>query len=215
MQYKGINIRVTSNSFFTDGLRRYIWKELSIPKDRQSEEDYLKVLIFLIDYICQSGIVIKPNETITYHSWMLKFVENDQGFYEIWEAKQSGNDFRPGVDHSITVTNQQMDVCLQLNTTALFPTFNQKIAISKGVYEGLSLEAIRYPSPSHMCGWWLITDEYDDDIKSLMIVHFYHIAFKRPDVLRYLALPFGYRFFMDANKFEAWLDEEVKMRTYK
>jgi hypothetical protein len=214
MQYKGINISVTGNSFFTDGLRRYIWKELSIPKDRQSEEDYLKVLIFLIDYICQRGIVIKLNQTITYHSWMLKFVENDPGLYEMWEVGKAGDDYRIGVEHSITVTNQQMDVCLQHNTTALFPTFNQKIVISKGAYEGLPLEAIRYPSPSHMCGWWLITDEYDDDLKALMVVHFYHAAFKRPDVHRYLALPFGYRFFIDGDKFEGWLDEEVKMKSY-
>ena len=48
-----------------------------------------------------------------------------------------------------------------------------------------------------------------------MVVHFYHVAFKRPDVLKYLALPSGYRFFLEPNKFEAWLDEKVIMRPYK
>jgi len=38
------------------------------------------------------------------------------------------------------------------------------------------------------------------------------IPFGRPDILRYLALPFGYRFFIEPNKFEAWIDEKVKMR---
>jgi hypothetical protein len=29
------------------------------------------------------------------------------------------------------------------------------------------------------------------------MVHFYHIAFARPDILKYLAIPFGYRFCME------------------
>ena len=215
MQHRGINIRITSDSLSTDGLSSYISKELTVSRYRQSEGDYLKLVIFLIDYTCQPGVVIKSNQTITYHSWVLKFVENGRGLYEMWEVGSSGDDFHSGVERSIELTNEQLNICLKYNATALFPTFGQKIVISKGVYEGLPLEAIRYPSPNHMCGWWLITDEYDDNIKSLMVVHVYHVAFKRPDILRYLALPFGYRFFLDANKFEGWLDEEVKMGTFK
>jgi|SRR6185437_11920952 len=96
---------------------------------------------------------------ITYHSWVLKFVENGRGLYEMWEVDSSGDEFQSGVERSIELINEQQDICLKFNATPLFPTFGQKIVISKGVYEGLSLEAIRYPSPNHMCGRWLITDE--------------------------------------------------------
>ncbi|KPH15248.1 hypothetical protein AMQ68_00650 [Chryseobacterium sp. ERMR1:04] len=99
-------------------------------------------------------------------------------------------------------------MCAEYGLIPLFPNFSQMIVISKGVYEGKDIEAIRYDSPEHMSGWWLITDDYDDDIKSLMTVHFYHVAFKRPDILKYLALPFGYRFLMENNEIEVTKDED-------
>jgi hypothetical protein len=34
------------------------------------------------------------------------------------------------------------------------------------------------------------------------MVHFYHVAFARPDILKYLAIPFGYRFVMKNGKIE-------------
>ncbi|WP_449386654.1 immunity protein Imm33 domain-containing protein [Chryseobacterium sediminis] len=33
--------------------------------------------------------------------------------------------------------------------------------------------------------------------ESLKMVHFYHVAFARPDILKYLVIPFGYRFLME------------------
>ncbi len=40
------------------------------------------------------------------------------------------------------------------------------------------------------------------------MVHFYHIAFARPDILKYLAMPFGYRFLMKGGKVEIRQDDE-------
>lgn len=212
MEHRGIKVRKEGSSFSTTGLSNYIGKELTVSRSKRSDEEYLKLLAYLIDYICQPGVVIKPNQTIAYHSWSLKFVENGGNVYELWEAEQFGNDYCIGVDYSIIVVNQQLDECYKQNASPIFPTFGQNIVVSKGVYEGLPVEAVRYPSPSHMCGWWLVTDEYDDDVKSLMNVHYYHVAFKRPDILKYLALPFAYRFVVDAYKFEAWFDEKIKNR---
>ncbi|WP_442879488.1 hypothetical protein [Chryseobacterium sp. CFS2] len=31
-------------------------------------------------------------------------------------------------------------------------------------------------------------DDYNDDIKTLKMVHFYHIAFTQPDILKYLTI---------------------------
>ncbi|WP_420869650.1 immunity protein Imm33 domain-containing protein [Chryseobacterium arthrosphaerae] len=38
-----------------------------------------------------------------------------------------------------------------------------------------------------------------------MNVHYSDLVFKRPDILKYLALPFGYRFFMENNEVEILL----------
>jgi hypothetical protein len=41
-----------------------------------------------------------------------------------------------------------------------------------------------------------------------MNVHYHHVAFKRPDILKYLALPHGYRFFANESDAEVWFDKD-------
>ena len=85
----------------------------------------------------------------------------------------------------------------------------QMVVISDGVYEGLPLEGVRYPSPDHMSGWWLTTDEYNGDTSSLKTVHYIHIVESRPEVAIYMALPPGYRFMLGGEQEQVWFDEEV------
>jgi len=89
---------------------------------------------------------------------------------------------------------QQKNVCQHYKVNFCPIKTNQLVVISEGVYEGLPIEGIRYPSPEHMSGWWLITDQYDDNIQSLKTVHFQHILDTRLDIVNYMALPFGFRF---------------------
>ena len=86
----------------------------------------------------------------------------------------------------------------------------QMVAISKGIYEGVTpVEGVRYPSPEHMSGWWLTTNEYNGDISSLVTVHFEHIIEKRPELAIYMALPFGYRFNLGGESENVWFDQKV------
>jgi len=86
----------------------------------------------------------------------------------------------------------------------------QLVTISKGIYEGVTpVEGVRYPSPEHMSGWWLTTDEYNGNIDSLVTVHFQHIIEKRPELALYMALPFGYRFNLGGETEHVWFDQEV------
>lgn len=86
----------------------------------------------------------------------------------------------------------------------------QLVVISDGVYEGaVPVEGIRYPSPDHMSGWWLTTNEYNGDSNTLKNVHFHHILEKRPEIAIYMALPFGYRFQLGGDEESVWFDEDV------
>jgi hypothetical protein len=85
------------------------------------------------------------------------------------------------------------------------PKPDQLVVISDGVFEGDIVEGVRYPSPQHMSGRWLTTDRYNGDIKSLRTVHFHHVTESRPDLMGFLKLPFGYRFFSG----DAWFDQKV------
>ncbi|MEJ5049765.1 hypothetical protein WH221_07980 [Chryseobacterium culicis] len=207
--YKGIQINVVDNLYVeTKELDSYISKEIRVTIGENQQENYIDVIKYIIDYIVDSKPIISENQNIGYYSWLLQFRLDEENYYDLYEANSDGSDFNKGCDTAISVAREQSEVCWQQNLIPLFPNFNQSVVISDGVYEGKDIEGIRYDSPQDESGWYLITDDYNNDIKSLKMVHFYHIAFARPDILKYLAIPLGYRFLMKEGKIEIHQDEE-------
>ncbi|ARU60928.1 hypothetical protein CBW65_07410 [Tumebacillus avium] len=207
--YREIDVYFENRYIKTNGLLNCIGRELKVVVGKEEGQDYIEVLKYLVDYILDYNPTIKPDQTIAYYSWILKLNSDDAPFYNLWEADSNGDGYIQGVDYSIQVIREQGEECKKHNVTPSFPTFAQNIVISKGVYEGLAVDAVRYPSPSHMSGWWITTDLYDDNIDSLMNVHYYHLAFKRPDLLKYLALPYGFRFYISEREKDVWFSQDV------
>ena len=86
----------------------------------------------------------------------------------------------------------------------------QKVAVSKEVYEGSEVNAVRYNAPGHMTGWYLTSNSFNGDINTLQVDHLYHIINARKDLVKFLALPAGYRFFVNQDKYKVWYDNEVE-----
>ncbi|WP_419868699.1 immunity protein Imm33 domain-containing protein [Chryseobacterium sp. CT-SW4] len=208
MDYKKIEIKELDKFFYTEGLTAYIEKEIRLRKGIYQEIDYVNVIKYIIDCIVETRAKFLENQNIVYYSWLLHFKNDGSNYFNLYEANKNGEKLNEGCDLAIAVIKSQSELCSEYSLLPIFPNFNQMIVISKGVYEGKAIEGIRYDSPEHMSGWWLITDDYDDNIESLMTVHYYHVAFQRPDVLKYLALPFGYRFLMKDENIEIFKDEE-------
>lgn len=207
--YKGIQINVVDNLYVeTKELNSYITKEIRVSIGDNQPENYIEVIKYIIDYIVDSKPVISENQTIGYYSWLLQFRVEEGGCYDLYEVNFDGSGFIKGCDTAISVVRTQSEICWQQGLIPLFPNFNQSVVISDGVYEGKDIEGIRYDAPQDESGWYLITDDYNDDIKSLKMVHFYHVAFKRPDIMKYLALPFGYRFFMENGQVQVFKDDD-------
>ncbi len=207
--YKGIRINVVDNLYVeTKELDSYITKEIKLAIGKNQPENYIEVIKYIVDYIIDSKPVISENQNIGYYSWLLQFRLHEDNFYELYEVNSDGSGFNKGCDTAISVVREQGEICWQQNFVPLFPNFNQSVVISDGVYEGKDIEGIRYDSPQDESGWYLITDDYNGDIKSLKMVHFYHIAFARPDILKYLAIPFGHRFIMKNGEVKITKDEE-------
>ncbi|WP_077415941.1 hypothetical protein [Chryseobacterium sp. JV274] len=207
--FRGIQINIINNLYVeTKGLDSYIAKEVRIIIVNHQPENYIDVIKYIIDYIVDSKPTISENQNIGYYSWLLQFRLDEDNCYDIYEVNSDGTDFNKGCDTTISVVREQSEICRQHNFIPLFPNFNQSVVISDGVYEGKNIEGIRYDSPQDESGWYLITDDYNDDIKSLKMVHFYHVAFARPDILKYLAIPFGYRFVMEIGNIEIRKNEE-------
>lgn len=207
LEYKNITVKSNGKNIYTEGLSLCIGKELRLAIQNQQTNDYLDVIKYIIDYIVENKPTISENQNIGYYSWLLQFRLDEQNYYDLYEANSDGSGFNKGCDTAISIVRQQEEICWQQNLIPLFPDFNQSVVISDGVYEGKDIEGIRYDSPQDESGWYLITDDYNDDIKSLKMVHFYHVAFSRPDILKYLALPFGRRFLMENGNVKIYKDE--------
>jgi hypothetical protein len=110
----------------------------------------------------------------------------------------------------LNIEKNQKECCVHYSAEFLPVEPAQLVTISKGLYEGVvPVEGVRYPSPDHMSGWWLTTDEYDGNLDSLVTVHFQHIIEKRPELALYMALPFGFRFNLGGDTENVWFDQEV------
>ncbi len=174
-------------------------------------ESYLH---YVLSYMTDHNARIQPGETLAYGYWLTKFELGDDRFLHAWEYNAEATDFVPALTLTLTYWRDQHEICERFGAHFLPPRPDQLAVISEGVLEGDPLQGVRYPSPDHMSGWWLTTDRYNGDIKSLRREHLYHVTAARPDLARYVALPYGFRFDL-AHEEDIWFDKDVAGQSYK
>ncbi|MBJ6362368.1 hypothetical protein ACFOQM_13825 [Paenibacillus sp. GCM10012307] len=206
--YRDIQVEIDGSYLKTTNLLSLIGYNVKVLNQGNSQ-DCMGFLKYFIDYCIDYKPQIKPEQTIAYYSWLVQLSSSSSSVLTVQEAKGNGDGFTEGISYASKVIREQEDICAKFDVNPVFPQFSQNIVISKGVYEGLGIDAIRYSSPEHMTGWWLTTDLYDDNTDSLMNVHYFHVAFNRPDLLKYLALPCGYRFYITNSEEDIWFDENA------
>ena len=193
----------------TEGLRASGHQEISVEVDGGLLEESERFLKYVSAYLSNPGKHIKPGETMAYGYWLEKFQEAKQGNdLETWEYLADASSFERGGDLTLGYWRDQHYICDQQKVPFCPPGPDKLTVLSAGVVEGLPVQGIRYPSPDHMSGWWITTDFYDGNIKSLRHEHTYHVTAARPDLAKYLALPNGFRFNFSAAR-EIWFDEKV------
>jgi hypothetical protein len=167
-----------------------------------------RFLRYVIRYIAEEAARIGPGDTLEYGYWTVKFELRDDRMLEVWEYNASAKDLIPGATLAMTYWRDQHLVCETLGAEFLPPRADKLAVVSKGVLEGDPVQGVRYPSPEHMSGWWITTDRYDGNIGSLKNEHLYHVTAARPELARYLALPYGFRFHL-SEKEDVWFDSDV------
>ena len=179
---------------------------------RTSSDDLLAVaedlLHAIISYVVTSKVKIKHGETFPFGYWLVKLCREGD-ILEVYEYNSEATEFIRGGTYTLQCWQSQHKVCDDHGANFLPPRPDKMVAISKGVYEGSIVDAVRYPSPEHMSGWWITTDQYDGDIKTLQVVHLYHLTSRRPDLMPLIALPYGYRFAGSIDTFNIWFDPKV------
>jgi len=179
--------------------------EVRDPELMGQAEDFLN---YVSHYVTTSGKRINPGETMPYGYWLVKFEGAGRNTLETWEYKADASDFVKGANLTLCYWRDQHIIC-KLHEAEFRPPRPDKLTVvSDGVLEGAPVEGVRYPSPDHMSGWWITTDQYNGDIKTLKHQHTYHVTAARPELAKYLALPDGFRFNLAGTE-EVWLDEKV------
>ncbi len=167
-----------------------------------------ELLRYIGQYVASAEKPVRSSDTMLYGYWMIKFLTGRNGALDIWEYDATGTEFREGAELALQYWREQHDVCSRADAKFTPPRPNQLVVISDGVLEGDAVKAVRYPSPEHMSGWWIVTDRFNGDVKTMRQEHMYHLTSSRPDLAQYIALPFGFRFDLTYRE-DVWLDKEV------
>jgi hypothetical protein len=201
---------VTSGlSVRTKGFRAQGHPEISVTVGSATLIPEARVFLdFVFEYLRRSKVVLKSDETLAYGYWLTKFVAMESGDLEVWEYNSSATEFVPGATLTLTYWREQHDLCRRVDAEFSPPRPDTLVVVSPAVLEGAPVQGVRYPSPTDMSGWWITADDYTGDVKMLKTEHLYHVTDLRPDLVRYLALPYGFRFDL-SNYEDVWLDRKV------
>lgn len=172
-------------------------------------DDGRTLLGTLVDYVESTGRTLLAGETFGYGYWLIRFDSAASGRLSISEYAADASRFISGADLTLRYWREQHQVCERLGAPFSTPRADQLIAISAGVYEGDSVQGVRYHAPDHMSGWYVTTNRFDGDMSTLVIDHLYHLTAMRPDLARFVALPPGYRFDTSNGEDDVWFDVGV------
>ena len=100
-------------------------------------------------------------------------------------------------------------VCQKLGVTHV-PTHPFQII---GLADELSLipvNGLRHPPEGRTAGWYIWTGDYQEGEDFFQPVHAFHLLDKKPEIIKYLGLPVGFRFLIDKEGYEdVWYDENL------
>ncbi|OSR69953.1 hypothetical protein BV327_03879 [Pseudomonas syringae pv. actinidiae] len=178
----------------TDGLLQKYGYEINVQAHDEDLKEYAIEFVGTVLHYLETGHKILPNETLGYGSWITKMQLNDCQELIFFEQIPLTDDYVLGITTTLKMWAEQHALCTKVGVEHSVPLHDQLIVISDGVFEGDAVEGVRYPSPEHMSGWWITTDRYNGDTQTLKTVHAHHVAEHRPDLVKFLAMPFGYRF---------------------
>ncbi len=208
MNYKILN---TGDFYITQGIEPIIGKEFRIKNGNYTELEIQDVVNYIAGYIVEEKKTIKHEESFEFGSWLLQFRINES-YIDVCELKNISNGeniYDEGVDITLEIYRMQSSL-IKDGMSPQIPRFSQKIALSREIYDGSEINGVRYPAPQHMTGWYLTSNSYNGDVSTLIVDYLYFIIKKRFDIIKFLALPAGYRFYKDNEEEGFWFDDQVK-----
>jgi hypothetical protein len=104
---------------------------------------------------------------------------------------------------------QQRELCKRIGVTHV-PTEPFQILGLADDMSQIPFNGLRHPVEGRTAGWYIWTGEYNEADNFFKPVHAFHLLDAKPEIIKYLGLPVGYRFMIDNNGYEdVWHDETL------
>lgn len=182
----------------TRGLAAVGMPELAIHEPRSDWQDDARYLLRSTGaYVVSSGNRIRAGETMNYGFWLVKFLASERSELVVHEYDEAGAKFILGARLAMEFWRHQHHVCKGADAAFHPPRPDLLAAVSPDLAQADRVEGVRYKMSEHMSGWIITSLGYDGPVESLLLEHLLHFVQSRRDLIRYLALPIGYRFFVD------------------
>jgi hypothetical protein len=113
---------------------------------------------------------------------------------------------------SARVTDSQAATCRRFGAAPVPCPEHLKVGVSKRLRQGHQpIHGLRHPVTETSAGWYLWADEeLSPDPDFFAPLHAEHLATICPQVLPYLALPAGWRFFLATGATDVWYDATLR-----
>lgn len=103
---------------------------------------------------------------------------------------------------------QQKEICNKLSVAWIENQPNQVIGLAD--INDVPIHGLRHPIENNSTGWYIWTKDYSSDPDFFKPTHIVHLLDIKPQLLKYLGLPPGYRFLIDDKGYEdIWYDETL------
>ena len=109
------------------------------------------------------------------------------------------------------ISNEQIVICRKYGAEYQPIDADLKLGVADNFFsEVRPLNGLRHPPEQNTCGWYLWAgeemSEEDDFFKPM---HVYHLNERCPYILKYLALPPGWRFLLAGHYEDVWFDAKL------
>ncbi|MGG3641155.1 hypothetical protein ABES38_07205 [Bacillus gobiensis] len=169
-------------------------------------------IAFTLEYQIENRSKIIPGHTMTYGFWLVKFEESNSNL-EVWELDKNANLFIKGANLTLQFWMEQLCICDELNAEFDPPTADKLITLSKEILEDESeIQGVRMIGEDNSSGWLLYKNEDDLDelnYNKLVTIHLHELISKKPDLVCFFGLPYGYRFIIEDDGYDVWFDSEA------
>jgi hypothetical protein len=108
-------------------------------------------------------------------------------------------------------SKEQKFICQKYNAPFLDTPATLKVGIALNVKRVLwPINGLRHPPEGDTSGWYIWAgEEFSDDPNFFVPLHIKHLPDWRPDIIKYLGLPPGWRFLIALDYEDVWEDKSL------